>query len=388
MSKTDNPKAGMRFLVVDDMANMRKTLRGMLKMLGYDHVTDADDGDTALSRLKQGQHDFVIADWNMPRMPGVELLREIRDEPMLRDIHFIMITAEVDDSQIVRAAEEDVDGYIIKPFVADVLGRKINSVLEKKANPSQVEIFLKVGYAYMENGMLKEAMREFDHARELSPKSARIPLAMAQIYEAMGDHRKAEELFNASVTNNPRFIKGYHTLADFQLRRGNDSAAMAALQTATSLSPNNPSRQVEFGKLLVKAGRMEEADHAFKSALKVSSKNADMHTAIGEAYLAAGHDDKAAEAFRGSLTITEDINVYNRLGIALRRKKRFKEAIQEYRKALAVAPNDEVLYYNIGRALLDDQQREAAIIAFRKALQIDPEFKECREILKQMEIML
>lgn len=387
MSKSDNPKMGMRFLIVDDMANMRKTLRGMLKMLGYDNVTDVDDGDTALARLKQGQHDFVIADWNMPRVPGVELLREIRDEPMLRDIPFIMITAEVDDGQIVRAAEEDVDGYIIKPFVADVLGRKINSVLEKKANPSQVEIFLKVGYAYMENGMLNEAMREFDRARELSPKSARISLAMAQIYEAMGDHRKAEELFNAAVTNNPRFVKGFHTLADFQVRRGNDEAAMKALRTATALSPNNPSRQVEFGKLLVKAGRMDEADQAFKSALKISAKNADMHTAIGEAYLAAGHDDKAAEAFRGSLTIAEDLNVYNRLGIALRRKKRFKEAIQEYRKALVIAPNDEVLYFNIGKALLDDQQREAAIIAFRKALQIDPEFTECVDILKQLDVL-
>ena len=376
----------MRFLVVDDMANMRKTLRGMLKMLGYDHVTEADDGDSALTRLKQGQSDFVIADWNMPRMPGVELLREIRDEPMLRDIPFIMITAEVDDGQIVRAAEEDVDGYIIKPFVADVLGRKITSVMDKKANPSQMEIYLKVGYAYMENGMLNEAMREFEHARELNPKSARIPLAMAQIYEAMGDHRKAEELFNVSISHNPRFVKGFHTLADFQIRRGNDEGALKALQAATALSPNNPSRQVEFGKLLIKAGRMEDADQAFKQALKVSSKNADIHTSVGEAYLAAGHDDKAAEAFRGSLTITEDINVYNRLGIALRRKKRFKEAIQEYRKALAVAPNDEVLYYNVGKALMEDGQREAAIIAFRKALQIDPEFTECREMLNQMEV--
>ncbi|MBI5636772.1 MAG: tetratricopeptide repeat protein [Nitrospinae bacterium] len=386
MSKVENPKAGMRILVVDDMPGMRKTLRSMLKMLGYDHITEADDGDTALNRLKQGQQDFIIADWNMPRMPGVELLREIRDEPMLRDTPFIMITAEVDDSQIVRAAEEDVDGYIIKPFVAEILERKINSVLDKKANPSQVEIYLKVGYAYMENGMLNEAMREFEHAHALNPKSARIPLAMAQIFEAMGDRRKAEELFTAAVSNNPRFVKGYHTLADFQLRMGNDAAAMKALQSATSLSPNNPSRQVEFGKLLIKAGRVEDADQAFKHALKSAGKSADVHTAIGEAYLAAGHDDKAAEAFRGSLTITEDINVYNRLGIALRRKKRFKEAIQEYRKALAVAPNDEVLYYNIGRALLEDEQREAAIIAFRKALQIDPEFKECGDMLKQLEV--
>ena len=386
MSKADNKKAGIRFLVVDDMVNMRKTLRSMLKMIGFDQVTEADDGDTAFSRLKQGQHDFIIADWNMPRMPGVELLREIRDEPMVRDTPFIMITAELDEGQIVRAAEEDVDGYIIKPFVADILERKINAVLEKKANPPPVEVHLKVGYAYMENGMLNEAMREFELARALNPRSARIPLAMAQIFEAMGDRRKAEELFNVAISNNPRFIKGYHTLADFQMRMGNAGAALEALKTATSLSPNNPSRQIEFGKLLLSAGRGEEADQAFKNALKTSGKNAGVHAAVGEAYLAAGHDDKAAEAFRGSLTITEDINVYNRLGIALRRKNRFKEAIQEYRKALAVAPNDEVLYYNIGKALLEDQQREAAIIAFRKALQLDPEFTECQEMLKQLDV--
>lgn len=386
MSKAENPKAGMRILVVDDLVNMRKTVRSMLKMIGYDQVTEADDGDTALRRLKQGEHDFVIADWNMPRMPGVELLREIRDEPMLRDLPFIMITAEVDEGQIARAAEEDVDGYIIKPFVADILGRKINSVLEKKANPPQVEVHLKVGYAYMENGLLSEAMREFELARALNPKSARIPLAMAQIFEALGDHRKAAELFNTSISHNPRFVKAHHTLADFQMRMGNTAAAIQSLKTATSISPNNPLRQIEFGKLLLTAGRMEEADQAFKSALKSSEKNAGIHTAVGEAYLGAGIEDKAAEAFRGSLTITEDINVYNRLGIALRRKKRFKEAIQEYRKALAVAPNDEALYFNVGKALLEDQQREAAIIAFRKALQLDPEFTECRDVLKQLDV--
>lgn len=385
MAKVQNPRGHLKFLVVDDVANMRKTLRSMLRMIGFTDVTEADDGDTGLAKLRQQKMDFVIADWNMPRMPGVEMLRHIREDPMLRDMPFLVITGEVDEAQVVRAAEEDVDGYIVKPFVADTLEKKINAVFERRANPPQVEVHLKLGYAYKENGMLKEAMAEFEKARELKPKSARIPMAMAQIFEAMGDNRKAEELFNVAISFNPRFVKAYHTIADFQAKLGNEEAALAALKTATELSPTNVAKQLELGKMLVKAGRMEEADATFKAAVKAVPKNSHMMAEIGEVYLASGHDDKAADAFKSSLNINQDIHIYNRLGIALRRKKRFKEAIEEYGKAIALAPDDEVLHYNIGRAYLEDGQRAKAIDSFNKALRLDPDFDECKKALAQVD---
>ncbi len=199
MSKTDDPKRNLKILVVDDMANMRKTLRSMLFMIGYKTITEADDGDSALTKLRGGPIDLVIADWNMPRMPGVELLSEIRDDSMLRDLPFIMITAEIDDAQITRAAEEDVDGYIIKPFVVSTLEKKIIAVMEKKANPSQAEAFIKLGTAYMDSGMLSEALVELDKAKALLPGSSRIQVAMGRVYEKMGDMASAEAALQEAI---------------------------------------------------------------------------------------------------------------------------------------------------------------------------------------------
>jgi len=385
MAKTDDPRKGLKILLVDDMANMRKTLRSMLFMIGYKTIFEADDGDTALSKLRSAPMDLVIADWNMPRMPGVDLLSEIRDDSMLRDLPFIMITAEVDDAQITRAAEEDVDGYIIKPFVVDTLEKKIASVLEKKANPPQVEAFIKLGRAYLDSGMLHESMAELEKARALLPGSARIQMAMGQVYEKMGDVDRAEAAMREAISNNPRYLKAYRNMANLQLKRGNEGAAMEALQQAAALSPNNPERQVTLGKLYMKAGKMEDAKQAFAVAIAHAPRNPEFHKEIGEAYLAAGHDDQAAIAFRSSLGVEEDPNVYNRLGIALRRQKHFKEAIAEYKKALLLSPNDEVLHYNMGRAFQEDGQLDSAITAYRKALKIDPDFAECKEALKKAE---
>ncbi|MBI5178553.1 MAG: tetratricopeptide repeat protein [Nitrospinae bacterium] len=384
MAKDDGRK-GLKIMVVDDQANMRKTLRSMLFMIGYKTISEADDGDVALTKLRSAPMDLVIVDWNMPRMSGVELLQEIRDDSILRDLPFIMITAEIDEAQVARAAEEDVDGYIIKPFVVDTLEKKINAVLEKKANPPQVEAYIKLGRVYMDSGMLNESMAEYEKAHALMPDSARIQLALGKVYEKMGDPVRAEAAMLQAATLNPRYIKAYRTIADFHMKRGNEQAAMDALKQATLLSPNNPARQVALGKMYMKNGNLEEAKRAFSTAIACAPRNAEYHSEIGEAYLAAGQADMAAESFKVSLGLSEDPNVYNRLGIALRRNKRYKEAISEYRKALYIAPDDEVLHYNLGRALQEDHQIDAAITEFRKALKIDPEFEECKEALKKLE---
>ena len=122
----------MRFLLVDDMSNMVRTVRNMLRHIGYQHTMEAEDGVSAWRVLKKNKIDFVIADWNMPNMTGIDLLRKVRLDSDLRDIPFLMITAEIAEETIAEAAETEVDGYIIKPFVAKVLGEKIKNILEKR----------------------------------------------------------------------------------------------------------------------------------------------------------------------------------------------------------------------------------------------------------------
>ncbi|MBI4379081.1 MAG: tetratricopeptide repeat protein [Nitrospinae bacterium] len=375
----------MKFLIVDDMSNMRRTIRNMLRYLGYEYISEAEDGNTALNKLKSEKADFIIADWNMPRMSGIELLRMLRDNENLKDIPFLMITAEVEASQILQAAETEVDGYIIKPFIAKTLEEKITNILEKRLNPAEVDKLMNNAMKYSENREYQKAIFIYEEALKLNPKSARIRHAIGQMYEKMGMDEKALNYYEDAFKNNPQYIKVHQSMGDLYLKKGDTGKAIEAIEKAVHISPNNPHRQAQLGKIYLSKGDIEKAGKAFKTAIKVDPKNAELQTDIGEAYLQSGLDEMAAEAFKGSLTVTESVHVYNRLGIALRRKGKYLEAIEEYKKALRLDPDDEAVHYNMGRAYIEADMKSEAISSFKKALQIDPYFKECKEMLEGLE---
>jgi two-component system chemotaxis response regulator CheY len=119
----------MKFLVVDDFATIRRIVKGVINELGFSNVTEADDGSTALPLLRDGNFDFLITDWNMPGMPGLDLLKAVRANPKLAKLPVLMVTAEAKRDQIVAAAQAGVNGYIIKPFTAEVLKKKLTKIL-------------------------------------------------------------------------------------------------------------------------------------------------------------------------------------------------------------------------------------------------------------------
>jgi two-component system chemotaxis response regulator CheY len=119
----------LRFLIVDDFATMRRIMKKFLNDLGYSDVSEAEDGATALRILQQGNVDFLITDWNMPGMPGIELLRAARADPALVNLRVLMVTAEDKRQQIVEAIHAGVNGYLIKPFSAETLKERIDQIL-------------------------------------------------------------------------------------------------------------------------------------------------------------------------------------------------------------------------------------------------------------------
>lgn len=123
----------MKFLVVDDFSTMRRIIKNLLHDLGYTNVTEADDGQTALPMLQTGEYDFLVTDWNMPGMPGLDLLKAVRADPKLAKLPVLMLTAEAKREQIIEAAQAGVNGYVIKPFTAVTLKEKIDKILEQRA---------------------------------------------------------------------------------------------------------------------------------------------------------------------------------------------------------------------------------------------------------------
>jgi two-component system chemotaxis response regulator CheY len=127
----------MKILVVDDFSTMRRIVKNLLKELGFSHFDEADDGATAWPMVQTGKYDFIVSDWNMPQMTGLQLLKNVRADEKLKDTPFLLITAEAKRSQILEAAQAGVDGYIVKPFTAATLNEKIQKIFERVAQRTQ-----------------------------------------------------------------------------------------------------------------------------------------------------------------------------------------------------------------------------------------------------------
>jgi len=121
----------MKILIVDDFPTMRRIIKNLLKDLGFENVDEAEDGAMALEKLRNGNFDFVVSDWNMPNMDGLEMLKAIRADPDLGKLPVLMVTAEAKKENIIAAAQAGANGYVVKPFTAATLEEKLNKIFEK-----------------------------------------------------------------------------------------------------------------------------------------------------------------------------------------------------------------------------------------------------------------
>jgi two-component system, chemotaxis family, chemotaxis protein CheY len=118
----------MNVLVVDDFATMRRIIKNVLKQIGFTNISEADDGKSALKLLKNETFDLVLCDWNMPEMPGIELLRKVRSDDQLKGLPFVLVTAETQKDNIMEAVKAGVSNYIVKPFTAEVVEEKLKKI--------------------------------------------------------------------------------------------------------------------------------------------------------------------------------------------------------------------------------------------------------------------
>jgi two-component system chemotaxis response regulator CheY len=122
------PDKEITIMSVDDFSTMRRIIKTLLKQLGYTNVIEADDGTTAWETLQTSSVDFIISDWNMPKMTGLDLLRKCRSDDRFKKTPFLMVTAEAEKDNIVQAVKSGVSNYIVKPFTADTLKEKIEKI--------------------------------------------------------------------------------------------------------------------------------------------------------------------------------------------------------------------------------------------------------------------
>ncbi len=124
----------MKVLVVDDFATMRKIVRNILKQIGFENIMEAEDGNAALRLVKSEQVGLVVTDWNMPNMTGLDLLKAIRQDPQTANLPVLMVTAEGLKENVMDAVKAGVNNYVVKPFTAEVLQEKLETIFKKQAS--------------------------------------------------------------------------------------------------------------------------------------------------------------------------------------------------------------------------------------------------------------
>lgn len=372
-------------LVVDDNSSLRQTIKAMAREFRVSNVVEADDGDTALKLLKRNRErlcHFVLLDWFMPRLSGIDVVREIRADSEIGDLPIMMVTAETDPAQIVRAAEEGINGYLTKPFAGKILEQKIRSILEARANPPEHVKLLMEAENFLRKGDYDNAFLFFE--KSLATKeTARVMVHLGDIHQARNQADDAFSMYNNAMRNNSRFLKAYSKAADMHEKQGNLDAALALFTKALEISPNSPERLIALGKLHVKKGNETSAADVFSKAVNLEPK---MGQQITDDLLKTGKAQFAETFLRKiSTKVGQDAFWYNRMGIALRKQGKWKEAILEYQEAIKMDPADENIYFNLGKAYLEGKEYTYALKYINMALQLRPGRKEFLDELEALE---
>lgn len=375
----------LKVLVVDDKANMRRTVKSMLRAMGFHKFADADDGDVALRMIESEPFDMVICDWNMPRMKGVSILREIRKDKKYDDMPFLMVTGEVEESRVAESIEAEVDAYIIKPFQIQTLEEKLIQILSKRRAPSALDLLFKEAEEHRSHAQYGMAHKALDKAAQIRPRSPMLHYQRGLVFEAERKPAEAEKCFALAKQIGPLFIRAHDKLAHIHQARGRTAEVCNILQEAIKVSPNNANRQIRYGRALLVEKRYEEARKAFKKAISLDKDNQNRKLAIGQTYLQHNLVADAEGVFKQFVEEhPNNTEAYNRLGMVLRKMGKHDEAIKYYRHALTLNPQDQNLHFNLARVYIEINRKDMSSVHLRKALEIDPGFNEARNLLAQM----
>jgi tetratricopeptide (TPR) repeat protein len=370
-------------LLAEDNANMRRTLRAMLRTIGFETVIEAADGEEALDRLEDNEVGLIVCDWNMPHLSGMDVLKTIREDERWSDLPFLIVTAEIQEEIVAQAGEREVDAYIIKPFSSAMLSEKIDRILRRRGSPSETAKLLSLAETYHKAGNLDEARVAYNQILQREPNYGPALLGLGETALTLGNLDEAEKWLLRAVELHPKFVKAHDALGRLYTQRGEEEKAAEAIQAAVDVSPLESKRQVNLAAARARTGDIEGAREALNMAVEIDPEAEKDSKVVAEAMLEAGQHDEAIALYERSLKADpKAMETYNRMGIALRREERYGEALELYERAMGVSPRNPIVMYNKACCYLEWGKTRMAQRAFETALEFDPKFKVAREALE------
>lgn len=377
----------MRFLIVDDIDTMRRSIRAMLNLVqfGKEHF-EAANGEAAWNILINEETciDFIISDWRMPKMNGIELLEKVRASKKLRDTPFLIITAESNQTVIAQAAEHDVDAYLTKPFVTATLEQKILGLLKNIAQPTPLATLLNKARTLRESGDINSAIACALKAAEINTRSSRPLRELGLLYLQKKDREKALIFFNKAIELNRMDVTSYHYLGQIYFSTGELDEAIANYSMAVKLSPRNSERAFKFATLLIEKKRLADAEKIFKIVIKNNKSDIDLLEKVADACLGQGLYDLAARTYQN--VVQEDPERFylkKKIGLAYLQEGKPHEAIAVFEESVKKSPADIDLLLNLAQCYLDIRMPIRADKWATRVIRMDQKNEVARNILDQ-----
>lgn len=322
----------MTILAVDDMKSMRLTIRKMLRHLNIGkNLKFAENGRDGMHILKTSYVDLVIMDWRMPVVNGSQMLEAIRHDKALRDMPVIMVSAEAEKDIVIEVAENEIEGYLLKPLTLNALDSKIRSVVARANNPDTATVLINEARNLEEAGDIKAALKKTKLALALKPKASRLQRQLGLLYAKSGRHDKAEISLKKAALINPQDATTRKILGDMYIRKNDFQKAFRYYFEAMSHTTKFVNQAICLGEKLLKKNHKQLAIKLFSKVISQSRQNLndknriidiclhhgelmyprelldgiikefpskyDMVYKAGEVYAAIGDNDKALELF-------------------------------------------------------------------------------------------
>jgi CheY-like chemotaxis protein len=398
MTATENRSlssdADITFLVVEDEVLIARIIRNILRQSFPNcSAIEAQNGKEALFKLSKQKVDCIVSDINMPVMSGIEFLREVKKSRDFAQIPFIIVSGELKPENIVQAGMEGADGYICKPFSQTVFEQKVKEAWNKKYNPNNLESKLLAIDKAVRNRNFKSAVEIAEEFLFFAPTSARVWALKGEAELGLGHLEEAESSLNRAVAENPSYVRGQELLGNVYLERGDTQSAKSHLETVAAISPLHQENHVKLAKLYIRLGKINAAELVCANINRLFSHSAAMLAEVAESMLKEGHHQAAERVFGRSIEVRkrthkqnlkELVHNYKRLGMALRLQGKFAEAIGKYQEALHLERKNPDLYFNLAIAQYKMGEANLARESLRRALELEPDFEEARQLLKEL----
>ncbi len=285
-------------MIVDDHDPIRKGIKRVLLAMGIGDVIECFDGEDALKVLAKNPVDLMILDLYMRNVSGFDVLEHIGNRDIACEIPVIVVTGEASKEEIVKVADMGAEDYVLKPFQAQDLEKKVVKTLNKFYSPTPLLRALRQAERLYLAKDYRTALTTFDAALRLDPQSARAAHGKALTLARVGRGEEAIQLLNDNIQANLSYHKNHGAIADLLLQAGQRRPAIESMRHELEINPKQPNRQIHLAKLLLKEGdAMGAVDH-FRVALQEDPKRLNALMGMGQAYAMADNLDKALYYFK------------------------------------------------------------------------------------------